>query len=173
MNARRALLAAMLLASAALAVWGDRTPTGGPLGPMASGVVSASRSEVPARATRPDVPGVPELQPREGLVGGADASAATARAAPSLFAGRDAVAAPAPAASAPSAPVAPPLPFTYVGKQVQDEVWQVFLQRDGGDAIVVKEGDELAGLYRIESIRPPSMVLLYLPLHQAQALVIE
>jgi len=66
-------------------------------------------------------------------------------------------------------PVAPPLPFTYMGKMVENGALTVFLTRED-KPYVVHAGDVLDNQYRIDAIRPPSIELTYLPLKQKQLL---
>ena len=69
----------------------------------------------------------------------------------------------------PPPPQAPPLPFTYVGKRLDGARWEVFITR-GAETLIVHENETVDGTYRIESIKPPQMVWLYLPLSQRQSL---
>ena len=68
-------------------------------------------------------------------------------------------------------PVAPPLPYTVLGKKLEDGAWQVFLRRDD-QILVVKTLDTIDGAYRVEEIRPPVMTLTYLPMKSRQTLPI-
>jgi hypothetical protein len=61
------------------------------------------------------------------------------------------------------------LPFTYIGKQSSDGRWQVFLSR-GDDTLIVHEQTIIDGTYRVESIAPPTMTLVYLPTKLVQTL---
>lgn len=71
----------------------------------------------------------------------------------------------------PQPPTAPPLPYTVLGKKLEDGQWQVFLLR--GDRIhVVKRSDTLDNVYRVQDIAPPYMTLTFLPLQQEQRLPI-
>lgn len=80
-------------------------------------------------------------------------------------------AAKAPAPAPPPAITAPPLPFSFLGKKLEDGQWQVFLER--GDRIhVVKTSDTIDNVYRIQAIQPPVMTLIYLPLQHEQRLSI-
>lgn len=78
---------------------------------------------------------------------------------------------PARSSSAAVIPVAPPLPFTYLGKKEEAGVWEVYLSQ-GERTFVVKTGQNLDVQYRVDKIDPPHMQLTYLPLGQAQSLVI-
>jgi hypothetical protein len=66
-------------------------------------------------------------------------------------------------------PVAPPLPYVYMGKMVDETGLTVFLTRND-KPYVVHAGDVLDTQYRVESIRPPLMELTYLPLKEKQVL---
>jgi hypothetical protein len=66
-------------------------------------------------------------------------------------------------------PVAPPLPFQFVGKLVYDGQLSVLLAT-GDSVIPVKEGETLDGTYRIESFTDREITLVYLPLAQKQVL---
>ena len=72
----------------------------------------------------------------------------------------------APVVAAPSAPV---LPFQFVGRlhNLGDE--QVFLQ-SGEKLYVVRRGDVIDDIYRIEQISATELSLVYLPLHLSQTL---
>jgi hypothetical protein len=79
---------------------------------------------------------------------------------------------PAPAAAAPAAaprPVAPPLPYRYVGELVLPTGTEVFLAR-GDDTFRVSEGQTLDGEYRVQSLKPGEMVFVHLPSGQQQTM---
>ena len=78
---------------------------------------------------------------------------------------------PPPKPSRPQPPSAPPLPFAYLGKMLEDGQLTVFLSRQDRN-YVVKRGDVLDGSYRVESIEPPLMTLTYLPLNIKQTIQI-
>lgn len=67
--------------------------------------------------------------------------------------------------------VAPALPYTVIGKKLEDGAWQVFLRRDER-ILVVKTSDTIDDAYRVDDIRPPVMTITYLPLQQRQTLPI-
>ena len=69
------------------------------------------------------------------------------------------------------APTAPAFPFQYVGKKLEDSVWEVYLSR-GDQSFLVREGGTLEGTYRIDSITPQRLTVTYLPLGQSQSLSI-
>ena len=68
-------------------------------------------------------------------------------------------------------PTAPPLPFTLLGKKLEDGAWQVFLAQQDR-TLVVRAQDVIDGTYRVESIEPPNLVLTYIPLKQRQVIAI-
>jgi len=63
--------------------------------------------------------------------------------------------------------MAPPMPFTYIGKALADGAWEVFLAR-GDKTYSVRNQSVIDGIYRVEKIAPPLMSLTYLPLNQQQ-----
>jgi hypothetical protein len=68
-------------------------------------------------------------------------------------------------------PPPPPLPFTYMGKMLEDGQTVVFLTR-GDRNYVVRKGATIDGQYRVDAIGPRSMVLTYLPAKAKQSLAI-
>jgi hypothetical protein len=110
------------------------------------------------------------LQARQTLIGGAHDGAPTVLFGPQTWAPPPpppAVVKPRP----PPPPVAPPLPFTYLGKQFEDGKWQVFLAR-GDQTFIAVEQMIIDGLYRVDAIAPPQINLVYLPLQKMQTLSI-
>ncbi len=71
----------------------------------------------------------------------------------------------------PAPPKPPPLPFTYLGKVIDDGMVSVFVAQ-GERNLVVKTGDVIDGVYRADSILPPVMTFTYLPLQMQQTLEI-
>ena len=69
----------------------------------------------------------------------------------------------------PPAPQAPPLPFTYVGKWMEDGRTIVFLAR-GGQNVAVRGAGKLDDMYEVQSIDDRQVVLKYLPLGTQQVL---
>lgn len=84
--------------------------------------------------------------------------------------------APSPAALAarngpPPAPVAPPLPFRYQGKLMEEGGITVFLAQ--GDRILpARAGDLLNNQYRVESVTAAAITFMFEPLKQRQTLTI-
>lgn len=79
------------------------------------------------------------------------------------------LAAPLPPPSPPA--TAPPLPFAYLGKLGVNGQYTVFLSANGKN-FVVKTGDVVAQVYRIEEIRPPLLTMTYLPMSIQQTMQI-
>lgn len=71
----------------------------------------------------------------------------------------------------PPPPSAPPLPFVYMGKLVEDGLLTVFLTKQELN-YVVKVGDTIDGMYKVEEASPRMMTLIYLPLNIKQTLMI-
>ena len=160
MNRRHLLLGAGLLLAAGL-VYFDR-------GAPPEVAEAAPRRPAPRGAGAPPVPPaaaqgeVLALIARSELFGGQGGDA--------LFGSRDFTPPPAPAAAAkPAAAVAPPLPFSYLGKMLGQGRWEVYLAR-AGQSYVVREGAAIDNTYRVDKIAPPVLTLTYLPLNQVQQL---
>ena len=68
----------------------------------------------------------------------------------------------------PHKPVAPPLPFRYLGKMIEDGKLNVFLAR-GDESLSVHAGQRL-GEYRIDKVTDSEIVFTYLPLKTKQSL---
>ena len=66
-------------------------------------------------------------------------------------------------------PQAPPLPFAYLGKLVEDTTTTVFLARQDRNYIV-RAGDTVDGTYRVETVGEDALEFLYLPLKARQTL---
>ncbi|APR39554.1 hypothetical protein [Paraburkholderia sp. SOS3] len=69
----------------------------------------------------------------------------------------------------PSAPIAPTLPFTYIGKQASDGAWEVYLAH-GDETVIVHDKSVIDATYRVDSIKPPVLTLTYLPLKLVQTI---
>ena len=69
----------------------------------------------------------------------------------------------------PPKPVAPPVPFTYLGTY-QDGGKPMYFLVKGDQVYHVKEGDVIEGNYRVEGIEGTVLKLLYLPLNVRQTL---
>lgn len=83
---------------------------------------------------------------------------------------RAAAAAPAQAApQAPAVPTAPPMPYRVAGQLVRDGVPLVVLAREDR-VLIVREGEILDGGYRVESIAPGGVTLVYTALDVRETL---
>lgn len=76
---------------------------------------------------------------------------------------------PPPKASAPAAPSAPPLPFSFAGRYTEGNTVTVFLT-EGNQMYRVRLGDLLKNTYRVEKIEQASISFTYLPLGISQNL---
>lgn len=70
----------------------------------------------------------------------------------------------------PPPPTAPPLPFTYMGKLLSGPEAKVFLAL-GDRNLVLREGDTVDSIYRVEKIDANAITLVYVPLDQRQTIV--
>ena len=75
------------------------------------------------------------------------------------------------AAPAQPPPQAPPLPFAYIGRLSEDRDTTVFLAM-GERNLVLKPGDLIDNIYKLEEVSDSAVVLTYLPLGQRQTLSI-
>ncbi|MYM65265.1 hypothetical protein GTP45_00270 [Pseudoduganella sp. FT55W] len=161
-----------LVGAAGLVLFGDNSPSGSIAEPVA-------RTNTPAQAPAPRTAGSDKPQqadavilpliPRAQLVG--EAGDATFASGEGVFAGQNwnppPPPPPPPSNTPPPAPVAPPMPFTYIGKALADGAWEVFLAR-GDKTYSVRNQTVIDGVYRVEKIAPPLMSLTYMPLNQQQ-----
>lgn len=161
---RQRLLLVLLAASAAAVAWDRLRPA--PSG-ISGAVVRSPATPAPRAATAerasPASP-ITALRPRaDYLAEGADAFPALAPPTPS--------APPAVAAAPvePPKPTAPAIPFTVIGKKLEAGTWEVYLAK-GEQTYVVRQGDVVANDYRVSSITPTHMTLVYVPLDEPQLL---
>jgi hypothetical protein len=75
----------------------------------------------------------------------------------------------APPPPPPPPPQAPPLPFTYMGKLIEEGRIVVFLTQ-GERNHIVRQGDTIDGTYRVDAVTERHLSLTYLPLKQKQEL---
>jgi hypothetical protein len=167
MKARHATLGVLFLAAVWLNWFGD-DPSG------VTFVAPTERSDrpgVPARtvAAPASPPAILPLRARSELMGGVDDPEQV------LFGSHSWTPPPPPPVEAkvepPPKPVAPPLPFIYLGRKLENGKWEAFLAR-GGDTYVVREKSVIDGTYRAESITPTTLTITYLPLRQIQTMTI-
>lgn len=171
------VLLPVLLLAAWLAVFGDKTPVQAPL-PTVGSVQKPSPLDVKpspdgqranASSSEQSSMTLIELVPRKQLIQGTATNGKTPR---DLFTDRSWTPLARPAAAvAPPPPMAPPVPFAYLGKRLEGEKWQVFLGR-ADQTFVVSVGSTIDNLYRVDSISPPNLSLTYLPLGQSQSVSI-
>ena len=174
MKPRHIAMGAALLLAAGLVVFGDNTPEDAVAEPVERAAQAPARAAAPAASTA-SAPSnaasdtaILRLLPRETLIGGDDRFGAAENA---LFARQDWTPPPPPPSNEPPPPppppTAPPLPFTFIGKSLQDGTWEVYLAR-GDRTYLVRDQTTIDGTYRVDAIRPPVLTLTYLPLEQVQ-----
>ena len=165
---RRWLLAVALVATVAAAGWVGDDPEGDRViaAPAADEGARAQQAQPQRRpvAARPDTGGAlidtEKLKQRtsNGKVG-------------DMFSTPPPPPPPVAARMKPEPPRAPPLPFRFFGRLVDDGKTVVFLDRND-EIYAAKVGDTIAGSYRVEEINGTEVVLTYLPLKQRQTLPI-
>jgi hypothetical protein len=182
MKPRHIAMGVALIAAAALVVYGDSTPSGGVVesvarAPAARPVAAAPQKVVAPRpassGTAATASAILPLVPRAQLIG--EAGEGAFKSADGVFGGQswNPPPPPPPPASAmppPPPPSAPPLPFQVLGKAVADGEWEVFLSRGADQTFVVRKHTVIDGMYRVETIAPPTMTMTYLPMNQVQQL---
>lgn len=175
---RRGALGLLLLVAGWLAVFGDKTPPGQATATAGAAVVVSRHGAVEPRRTAgvrsaervrvsPTVAnrGLPALVRRDVLV-----PTVPRRPAVDLFAPAPWAMSPVPPPEAPwveAPPTAPALPFTVLGKKLEAGQWEVYLAK-GDQTLIVRQGDVIDGVYRVEKVEPPTLNLVYLPLGQSQ-----
>jgi hypothetical protein len=176
-------MAVALAGAAALLVFGDNSPHSDVAEPVTRRVVPAKGFGAPAvnhtefartgivqsPASDAAAPHILRLQPRQELIGAGGAGEGS-----DVFVSRDWTPPPPPPAPAaapppPPPPSAPPLPFTYMGKALENGAWEVYLSR-AGKTYIVQAKTVIDGTYRVDAIAPPILTLTYLPLNQVQQL---
>jgi len=68
-------------------------------------------------------------------------------------------------------PTAPPLPFAYVGKVVEDGKPMVFVSKQQKN-FMLKGGEVIEGTYRVDKVESGQVVFTYLPLAAEQVMTI-
>lgn len=174
MKPRHIVMGVALAAAAGLVLFGDKEPQTELAEPVeraaAATVTEPVRSAAPSTRKTGDDVAIARLIPRETLIGASGDRFGEGE--NSLFARHDWTPPPPPPSNEPPPPPppsAPPLPFTYIGKSLQDGVWQIYLAR-GDRTYLVQDGETIDGTYRVDAIRPPVLTLTYLPLEQRQQL---
>jgi hypothetical protein len=89
------------------------------------------------------------------------------------FAPRSFAPAPPPMAAnaPPPKPTAPPLPFTYLGKVIDEGKTLVFVAR-ADENYALEAGQTVAGTYRVDKITDSTVTFTYLPMKTRQTLTI-
>ena len=163
---RRLLLGAVLLASLVAAFWGDPPPDeAAPRRPPARtrnapGTAAAPGPLSPAASA-------PVAWPEAPAESAAAEGAAQQTAGIDPFRSKSWYVAPPPP-PAPK-PTAPPLPFRFVGRVVEDGETRVFLAQQNR-YLIVRAGDVINATYGVEAIDERSVHFIYLPLKEAQTL---
>lgn len=181
MRRRHQLMVVGLAVAAWLATFGDKTPVTGIAQPVARAPLSSPASVAASTSIAPQSsaaqsdypehePVILALQTRETLIGESPREASNGA---SLFTSQSWTPPPPPPPKPPPPPppTAPPLPFVYLGKKIEDGAWEVFVAR-GDRTYIVRERSLLDGMYRIDSIKPPLLSLTYIPMNQVQTLAI-
>lgn len=76
---------------------------------------------------------------------------------------------PPPKALPPPPPAPPPMPFTYMGRMVEEGKTTVFLTRQDR-SYAIKVGDTIDATYRVDAIEVSGVTFTYLPLNMQQTL---
>lgn len=173
MKPRHLVLGAALALAAGLVLFGDSTPEATLAEPVERAATPTAPRAATASASGADS-AIARLVARETLIGASGDRFGEGD--NSLFARHDWTPPPPPPSNQPALeapppppPSAPPLPFTYLGKSLQDGVWEIYLAR-GERTYLVRDGATIDGTYRVDAIRPPVLNLTYLPLDQSQQL---
>lgn len=170
MKPRHIALGLALAVAAGLAAFGDKTPNDEvaeaverPAAALPAPSAAASRNPAPG----PREIAILRLQPRDELIGDSAGSVDEH----ALFGRQDWTPPPPPPPEPgpPPPPVAPPLPFTFIGKSLEEGKWEVYLA-SGERTHIAVEGGVIDGAWRVERIAPPLLTLTYLPLNKVQQL---
>lgn len=71
----------------------------------------------------------------------------------------------------PPVPSAPPMPFTYIGKMVEDDRLLVYLAK-GEQMFTVAKGETFDEVYRFDGLENGNLVIQYLPLAAKQLIAV-
>lgn len=164
----------LLAAGAWLALFGDKSPAGDAAASAPVAAVPTAQPTAAAPATRavPASDATLVLVPRHQLLATPEAPTLETATTRDLFSARNWK--PPPPPSPPvvvAAPVAPPVPYAFLGKKLEAEIWEVYLSR-GEQTFVARTGAMLEGEWHVDRIAPPSLELTYMPLGQALTLSI-
>jgi hypothetical protein len=178
MKTRHLIMAIVLAVAAWLAFFGDKSPSTKVSSPVVRKAVTSKTTamENPTNQNIQDssnktihVIEILALQERETLIGSTHRKSSGK----GLFGSQNWTPPPPPTppAAPPPPPMAPPLPYTYIGKKFENNRWEVYLAR-GEQTYIVLENTVLENIYHVDSIKPPTLSLTYLPLQQIQTLTI-
>jgi hypothetical protein len=176
---RWALWLPMLAVGGWLALFGDKSPAGGAAVSLPAKPQTAPSMPQPAAADQVERPKASHMEPGFALVPRdqlfakiSDAADAAKPAARDLFDTRS-WNPPSPAPPEQPAPpaIAPPLPYTFLGKKLEGDAWEIFLAR-GEQTFIVRASQVLENDWRVDKIAPPTLTLIYLPLGLPQTLSI-
>ena len=161
-----------------LAMFGDKSPVGG------DGALSLpTRASIPVQSTAipvavgntgavlPAQTLEPVLARNELIAKAQDAGGNKRAPARDLFSVRNWNPPPPPTPVVVPVPVAPPMPFSFLGKKLENDAWEIYLAR-GEQTFIVRTGQVLDGVWRVDKVAPPNLAFTYLPLGQAQTLLI-
>jgi hypothetical protein len=176
MKPRHIAMGGALALAAGLVIFGDTTPDAQLAEPVERVAAIPASASAPPRTIPPSTPAqvtaVARLIPRDALIGAEGDRFGDGG--NTLFARQDWTPPPPPPSNSPPPPPppppsAPPLPFKFIGKSLQDGVWEIYLTRND-QTYLVRTGSTIEGAYRVDAIRPPTLTLTYLPLDQVQQL---
>lgn len=136
--------------------------------PTGKGVAAAGAGEN-RRATRGDKPGEVAAMPLDFPEPAVVAEGAEEGTTIDPFRGKTWFIPPPP--PPPAKPTAPPLPFQFLGKLIEDGETRVFLNHQGKH-LIARVGDVINGTYTVEAIAGGKMSFLYMPLKESQVLAI-
>lgn len=166
LNKRWALWLPSLAICAWLALFGDKSPPGDAAMSLPTKVHAASSMTQPLAGVAPVVgESIFALVPRDQLFARADDKDGTQKAkARDLFSTRSWNPPPAPPPEQPVLPpAAPPVPYTFLGKKLEGDTWEVFLSK-GEQTFVARTSQVIENEWRVDTIDPPTLTLTYLPL---------
>ncbi len=158
-RSRRWFLMAALIATLAATYWIWQNESNTPVPKSATGKAPAVPRKNSAAVPRESAAtlNLEKLEQREFTWGSGE-----------LFASKSWIPPPAPPPPPPP-PRAPKLPFTFLGRMVEQGKTVVFLTR-AQETFTVSAGESFAGTYRVEEIGADTVVLIYLPLNERQSI---
>ncbi|MEC5396806.1 hypothetical protein [Uliginosibacterium sp. H1] len=178
-NQRVLYMVPLLLIAAYLAFFADKTPEEElvapvarttPIEPVGQGQPAASAPQaaaMPQFSQEPDASGVIPLAPRVQLAelaaaGGADLFAHGVGPSPEEQAAQQAQ-----QQQEQQQAVQPPpqFPYAFIGKQFDGRDWQAFFEK-GDTTLIVSSGAVVDNDFRVQSIKPPQMLVLHVPSKQ-------